>query len=73
MTNSYFKVTAHIALPSEPALIGNSRLTAGESDDELFLFPGQCGLPPESGQSGRMANGSQNQSPGLIKEQNDEP
>ena len=28
MTNSYFKVTAHIALPSEPALIGNSRLTA---------------------------------------------
>ena len=28
MTNSYFKVTAHIALPSKPALICNSRLTA---------------------------------------------
>ena len=28
MSNSYFKVTAHIALPSEAALIGNSRLTA---------------------------------------------
>jgi hypothetical protein len=36
-----------------------------DSDDEVLLFPDQWG--PRGGSSGRMANGSQNQIPGLKR------
>jgi hypothetical protein len=49
------------------------RLTfdGGDCDDEVLLFPAS-GVR-EGEKSGRMADGSQNQIPGLKQEHNDEP